>query len=1116
MGWGRMVAQDLAEAEQAAGRFDAFISYRRIPADSAFVDGLQQELAARGKRAWVDRMKIEPASDWAKRIDRAIDASKALIFVLTPESVASAQCMRELALAAGQHKLIVPVLLRAVDRTGLPESLTRPNWIYFSPGHNAGTGLDQIVSALDDDLPWRDAHTRLSVRAKEWADAGRDSGFVLRGGDLRAAEEWLGQAAAHAKTPPTGEQNAYILASRKIATRTQRTWQVALSAGLALSLALAAVALVQRNQAQTQARLANSRAFAAEAIEDLSSNPSQSLKLALDATKINPGTQAEQALRLAMAQDRLRMVIKSGTGAATQAAWNPAIPQIAVTAPHGAIALWNSDTGRATQVLPTASADPVARLEYDASGSRLAAISAEGYVSIWTIAPNGAADPVPTGGLNDRIKALTIGGLSANYAFTDGLTWSGGDLIVYGNGLTNLLRYVVASGTTSAVFPGSLRNGVEKVASTPDGLSALVGDEIVRGRTWRTLSPQPDSPSGPACWFPDGSAVVTSTRVIAGGPERIYSAATGQQVATMQTPAAPTTVVTCSASPANEWVAAGDERGNVILRTATGTVLPLYGHNAGISAIASSPDGRYLATSSGDGSTRIWDASSGQLVSVLAGGGAGNGVQFGPDDSLALTVDSTGLVQVWDSGVGRPAAVLQAPATGQAYPLQFSASGQSVAGVAVTTSTRPDSRVSSAAFVTWNAHSGQLVRSIALPGIAPAPVPCSQGLADLDPNAVAIGSQCDIPPPSRLVLPVPVPRPNDAYPTITFTESLPVAVSQDGSYVAYARSKSVSVLSPQGHQIAALPVRSAATGIAFIGASNEVLVMTETAIYLWWPLSRRPATVIPQPSSPIDATLSASGTELAVADVVGTVETWNASKRTLTHTFTLAYCRSKSGNDARCYAAPTPVRVALSLDGREVAAGDGYGTVFLWSTVTGRQLARQEVSSWPLLGLAATAGGLLLAADWPTTSAGFDAIGTASVLDFGTGRVIASYQSPQPNPPPINPGAALSPDGLYLFSGALGLAPAPPGGTVAVYQVAGGQMMASLRAVRVPHVTADPEFPAQPWSPDGTELVIGNSIYRCDACLPLAQLQAAAAARIAWSAPLSAGSDHPPAASPYA
>jgi WD40 repeat protein len=914
--------------------------------------------------------------------------------------------------------------------------------------------------------------------------------------------------------PPTGEQTAYIVASRKAATRTQRTWQAALSAGLAVSLALAAVAFVQRNQAQTQARLANSRALAAEAVADLSSDPEQSLKLALDATKINPGPQAEQALRMAMTQDRLRMVINSGAGAGTLAVWNPAMPQIAVTAPDGAIALWNSDTGRATQLLSTAATDTMVQLAYDGTGSHLAAISANNYVSIWSITPNGVAIPVPTGDLNDRIRTLTISAFT--FGYTDiALKWSGGDLIVYGAGLANLLVYAAASRTTSAVFPSSLRRGVEAVASTSRGLSALVGGEIVSGVNRRTLSPPPDSAPGQSCWFPDGSAVVTSTAVILGGPERIYSATTGQQVATMQTPAAPVDVVTCSPNPADEWVAAGDERGNVILRTAAGTILPLYGHNSGISAIVSSPDGRYLATSSGDGTTRVWDASSGQLISVLAGGDARNSVQFGPDGSLVLTVDITGLVRVWDTGVGKPAAILQAPAVGQAFPLQFSASGQSVAGLAVTTSTSPGPRVSSAAFVTWNARTGQLVRSVALPGIVPAPFPCSQGLRDLDPNAVPIG-QCDIPPPSRLVLPVPVPKPNGPYPTITFTEPLPVAASQNGGYVAYARSTAVSVLSSQGHQIAALPLQSAATGIAFTGTADEVLVTTRTAIYLWWPLSRRPPVVIPQPSAPIDATLSTSGTELVVADVAGTVETWNVSKRALTHTFALVYCKSKSINAALCSVAPTPVRVVFSPDGRVVAAGDGYGTVFLWSTVTGKQLARQEVSGWPLLGLSTTVGGLLLAADWPTTSAAFDATGTASVLDFSTGRVIASYQSPQPYLPPINPGAALSPDGRYLFSGALGVAPTPPGGTVAVYEVANGQMMASLGAVQVPHAVADAEFPAQPWSPDGTELVVGNSIYHCDACLPLAQLQAAAAARIAWSAPLSARSDHPPTTNPYA
>jgi hypothetical protein len=237
----------------AGARFDAFVSYRRIAADMAFVDRLQQALAGRGKSVWLDRAKIEPASDWSQRISRGIAAAKAFIFVITPESVVSAECLREIELAAQQHKLIIPVVLRDVGvGQVLPEALSRPNWIFFRGGHDDAHALGDVIQALDEDLDWRDAHARLGVRTKEWADAQRDKSFLLRGSDLRSAEEWLGQAAAHTKTPPTLQQTEYILASRKAAVRTQRTWRGALSVGLVISLALTVFALFQRQQAIQQ------------------------------------------------------------------------------------------------------------------------------------------------------------------------------------------------------------------------------------------------------------------------------------------------------------------------------------------------------------------------------------------------------------------------------------------------------------------------------------------------------------------------------------------------------------------------------------------------------------------------------------------------------------------------------------------------------------------------------------------------------------------------------------------------------------------------------------------------------------------------------------------------
>ena len=297
--------------DQSAGpaRFDAFISYRRLPADTAFVDQLQQRLTERGMKVWVDRTDIEPAADWAERISRGIEAAKAFIFVITPESAASEQCLRELETAVQRHKLIIPVALRDTDRRDLPASLLTPNWIFFfGPGHDLQRGFDNVITALEEDLGWRDMHTRLAVRATEWSGSHQDRGFLLRGGDLRSAEEWLGQATMHAKTPPTALQTEYILASRKATTRTQRTWRTALSVGLIIALSLAALAFVQRQHAvyeqqqavhQRDVAVSDELAIRSEALGD--TDPVISKLLSIAAWRISPTSDARYAMLTAAA-----------------------------------------------------------------------------------------------------------------------------------------------------------------------------------------------------------------------------------------------------------------------------------------------------------------------------------------------------------------------------------------------------------------------------------------------------------------------------------------------------------------------------------------------------------------------------------------------------------------------------------------------------------------------------------------------------------------------------------------------------------------------------------------------------------------------------------------------
>jgi WD40 repeat protein len=408
--------------------------------------------------------------------------------------------------------------------------------------------------------------------------------------------------------------------------------------------------------------------------------------------------------------------------------------------------------------------------------------------------------------------------------------------------------------------------------------------------------------------------------------------------------------------------------------------------------------------------------------------------------------------------------------------------------------------------LTWSARTGQLQRSLPLPGITPTVMPCSAAL-QAQGAPISTSDSCHVPPPPRLAQAISDPtQPGDI-------QMLAVAVSPDGRDVAYARAQSVAVLDSKGQQVASLPVAGSLAGVAFGPGPDDLLVMTTTDIYLWQPLAGRKPLEVRQPSAPIDAAVSADGSVLAAADTGGTVGVWNAVTGQAIRTF------RPRDNHSSSYFSPVPLRIAVSADGSVVASGNADGTVFLWNTASGKRIAMQRVSTWPILELSqAQSGSALLAVDWLQPNSASPRPGTGEVLAFATGRVIASYASPTPADPatPIDPGAGLSPDGSFIYAGSLGLAPTPPGGSLTVYQVSGGAPMTGLPAFLASGAASYSEFPADPWSPDGTLILAGNAVYRCDACQAMQGLQATAESRIAWATPLSLGSDHPPASDPYA
>ncbi len=374
---------------------DVFISYSRT--DHAFVAELARTLGDRGLKVWVDLEGLLAGEEFLPRILSAIEGADAIVFVLSPDSIASPYCLRELEHAALHRKRILPLLRRDVDTARVPPAAASKQWLFVRETDDLPRSLDGLESAIRVDPTWVRRHSRLLQRATEWGTRGRSRSLALRGAELAEAETWL--AGARDKEPQPSPLHAeYIVASRQATTRFRGIVLAAVSMALLVAVGLAAVAIVQRNQKETQRKIAVSRQLSAQGVSTFEAAPKLGLLLAAealrraqdaDAAEVTP---AEAALHQLLTRVGGSPVALDATPLSVEARGN----WLLGTADQNAwlwhrTAAWNALTGRGLARAWTASSVRAAALAPD--GASMIVVDAKGAVQRFSLTGSSVVEP---------------------------------------------------------------------------------------------------------------------------------------------------------------------------------------------------------------------------------------------------------------------------------------------------------------------------------------------------------------------------------------------------------------------------------------------------------------------------------------------------------------------------------------------------------------------------------------------------------------------------------------------------------------------------------------------------------------------------------------------------
>ena len=184
--------------------------------DRETMEKIRNSLRRESLTVWTNTTDIQTGEDFQSAIDRGIEQTDNLVYLLSPDSVQSEYVRKEIDYAVSLHKRIIPVLVRETPPESLPKALQGVQYIDFTDNVAEDDYVldeSQLLKIIHQDEAYYNEHKVFLTQGLKWERQHKNPSILLRGYNLRSAEAWLKVGQKRTQHRPTALIEEFIAES---------------------------------------------------------------------------------------------------------------------------------------------------------------------------------------------------------------------------------------------------------------------------------------------------------------------------------------------------------------------------------------------------------------------------------------------------------------------------------------------------------------------------------------------------------------------------------------------------------------------------------------------------------------------------------------------------------------------------------------------------------------------------------------------------------------------------------------------------------------------------------------------------------------------------------------